>query len=130
MIVDASAILAILLREPEAAAFEEAIAHAGQPCAISGIGYWEVMARLEHAGLTRTAGLAAALLDQAGVAIAEIDGLQIRLADRARSEFGKGRHPAQLNMGDCFAYALAKARNLPLLFKGGDFSRTDIEAAL
>ncbi|MEK1944077.1 MAG: type II toxin-antitoxin system VapC family toxin, partial [Ensifer adhaerens] len=54
---------------------------------------------------------------------------QIAIARRAWRNFGKGRHPASLNFGDCFSYALAKSRNEPLLFNGDDFSRTDIEAA-
>ena len=55
---------------------------------------------------------------------------QAKLAREAYQKFGKGNHPAKLNLGDCFAYALAKARGEPLLFKGGDFGLTDVEAAL
>ena len=68
-------------------------------------------------------------LYKAGVEIVAVDAEQIAVARRAWRSYGKGRHPAGLNYGDCFSYALAKTRNEPLLFKGDDFSRTDIEAA-
>ncbi|KQW56620.1 ribonuclease, partial [Ensifer sp. Root1252] len=68
-------------------------------------------------------------LYKAGVEVVAVDAEQIAIARRAWRSFGKGRHPASLNFGDCFSYALAKSRNEPLLFKGDDFSRTDIEAA-
>ena len=58
-----------------------------------------------------------------------MDVAQQELAITALLQFGKGRHPAKLNLGDCFPYALAKSRGLPLLFKGDDFARTDIVAA-
>ena len=70
------------------------------------------------------------LLERVGIEIVPFDR---GLADQARSaflRFGKGRHPAGLNMGDCAAYALAKSRGLPLLYKGGDFARTDVASAL
>lgn len=68
-------------------------------------------------------------LHKAGVEIVPVDSDQIAIARRAWRHFGKGRHPAGLNYGDCFSYALAKTRGEPLLFKGDDFSRTDIAAA-
>lgn len=68
-------------------------------------------------------------LDAAGVAIVSFDEEQARLAAEAFERFGKGRHPAGLNYGDCFAYALAKSRACPLLFKGDDFTKTDVAVA-
>jgi ribonuclease VapC len=70
------------------------------------------------------------LVSKADIEIASVDAEQALIARRAFSRFGNGRHPAGLNFGDCFAYALAEARGEPLLFKGIDFAQTDIESAL
>ena len=70
------------------------------------------------------------LIRAAELEIVAHDGKLARLASEAFLRFGKGRHPARLNCGDCASYALAKSRNIPLLFKGGDFARTDIVPAL
>ena len=67
------------------------------------------------------------LIAKANVIQAPVDEEQAQLARRAFQKYGKGRHPAGLNFGDCFSYALAKALDLPLLFKGNDFSQTDVE---
>lgn len=69
-------------------------------------------------------------LKAAGIEIAPVTAEQARLARQAYRRFGKGRHPAALNLGDCFAYALAVAEGEPLLFKGEDFARTDLQPAL
>jgi ribonuclease VapC len=69
------------------------------------------------------------LLYRAAIEVVAVDQDQVEIARLARRQFGKGRHPAGLNYGDCFAYALAKARRLPLLFQGDDFSQTDIPGA-
>ncbi len=66
----------------------------------------------------------------AGIEIAPVSPDQAYLARRAYKTFGKGNHPAKLNLGDCFAYALSKARGEPLLFKGQDFRLTDVEAVI
>lgn len=71
-----------------------------------------------------------ALLSEQGVEVVAFDEEQLALARAAFRRFGRGRHPAALNFGDCFAYALAKARTLPLLFKGDDFAQTDIASAI
>jgi ribonuclease VapC len=71
-----------------------------------------------------------ALLAGFGVRIVAINAEQARLARAAYARYGRGNHPAKLNLGDCFAYALAKARDEKLLFKGDDFRQTDVEAAL
>lgn len=65
-----------------------------------------------------------------GIKIEPVTEEQAYIARRAWAEYGKGRHPARLNFGDCFSYALAKSLDEPLLFKGSDFSQTDIEAAI
>jgi ribonuclease VapC len=67
---------------------------------------------------------------QAGIKMSEVDAEQAEIARAAFRKFGKGRHAANLNFGDCFSYALAKANGLPLLFKGNDFSQTDVELAM
>jgi ribonuclease VapC len=69
-------------------------------------------------------------LTEAGLEIVPVTAAQARLAREAYRRFGKGNHPAKLNFADCFAYALAKERDLPLLFKGDDFTRTDLRPAL
>ena len=84
-----------------------------------------VMQRLSPAALDDLA----ALLDGAGVEIVPVTPEQARLAIAAYARCGKGRHPAGLNYGDCFSYALAQARGEPLLAKGGDFVRTDVVMA-
>lgn len=128
MIIDTSAVVAIALNEPEAESYEQKVVDAPRRF-MSAATVLEIAivieARLGEAG--------AAELDlwlhKAGVEIIAVDADQIAAARRAWRSYGKGRHPAGLNYGDCFSYALAKTRNEPLLFKGDDFSRTDIEAA-
>ncbi|MDK1494482.1 type II toxin-antitoxin system VapC family toxin [Sinorhizobium sp. 7-81] len=128
MVIDTSAIVAIAFNEPEAAIFEQKAVDAPRRF-ISAATILEltivIEARLGEAG---TAELDLWLY-KAGVEIVAVDAEQIAVARRAWRSYGKGRHPAGLNYGDCFSYALAKTRNEPLLFKGDDFSRTDIETA-
>lgn len=130
MIVDASAILAILLGEKERADFEVELARNAGSTLISGVNYWEVEARLRSLGLTSLVGEFERLMQRAEIGLAIIDHDQTRLACEAHAQFGKGRHPAKLNLGDCFAYALAKSRGETLLFKGDDFRQTDVEPAI
>ena len=128
MIIDTSAVVAIAFNEPEAEAFEAKIVDAPRR-------YMSAASVLELAMVieARLGEAGAAELDlwlhKAGVEIVSVDIDQIAIARRAWRNYGKGRHPAGLNYGDCFSYALAKTREEPLLFKGDDFSRTDIEAA-
>jgi ribonuclease VapC len=68
-------------------------------------------------------------IDQSGIRLEPVTRAQALIARDAYRRFGRGNHPAGLNFGDCFAYALAKERNLPLLFKGDDFARTDLRPA-
>jgi ribonuclease VapC len=129
MVIDSSAMIAILRLEAEADAFLRAIASADS-CFMSAISTLETAMVL--AGATGDAALWAPLdelLAKAAVEIVPFDGEQSRLARDAFIRFGKGRHAAGLNLGDCVAYALAASRKLPLLFKGDDFAKTDLEVA-
>ncbi len=128
MVIDTSAIVAIAFNEAEAEAFEMKIVDAPRRF-MSAATILELSIVIE----ARLGDAGAAELDlwlhKAGVEIVPVDSDQIAIARRAWRHFGKGRHPAGLNYGDCFSYALAKTRGEPLLFKGDDFSRTDIAAA-
>ena len=129
MVIDSSALIAIVEDEPERRRFNELIEAAPRRL-LSAANYVEC-------GLILTArrGDAAALefdafLSRAMIDIAPVDREQAGLALTAFRRFGRGRHPAKLNFGDCFAYGLAKAENEPLLYKGGDFSKTDVESVI
>jgi ribonuclease VapC len=128
MILDTSAMVAILYREPEAATFVQLI-HDADVCRISVASYVElsmvVETQLGPAGMRQ----AEAFFRRAGIAIEPVTVDHGEMARQAFLDFGKGRHKAGLNFGDCFSYALAKATGEPLLFKGNDFSQTDIKAA-
>jgi ribonuclease VapC len=128
MIVDASALVAILLREPEKSRFREVIAREREPV-MSPVNYLEAALRADELGKDVADGFDE-LFEETGIAIVPVDRKQALLAREAYQRFGKGNHEAKLNLGDCFAYALSKARGEPLLFKGGDFRKTDVEAAL
>jgi ribonuclease VapC len=129
MIVDASALLAIVLREQDSDRYAQAISDAVDDSLISPINYVEAAIRADKLG--EEVGLALDEIMLTGnVRIAAVTREQTYLAREAYRKFGKGNHPAKLNLGDCFAYALAKARNERLLFKGDDFRLTDVEAAL
>ena len=126
MVIDTSAVLAILLNEPERREFNEAI-EAAESIGISAATFVEtsivVEARFGSDGL-RDLDL---FLNLAKIELVDVDFEQAHAARQAFSEFGKGRHSAGLNFGDCFSYALAKVRGERLLFKGDDFGKTDIE---
>lgn len=130
MIVDTSAIVAILVEESGFEALVRAIAGAGV-CRMSAATYTElgiVIDRRRHPGLSRSVD---DFLLAAGILIEPLTAGQARIAREAYRDFGKvSGHPAGLNFGDCFAYALAKDTGEPLLFKGGDFARTDVELAV
>lgn len=127
-VVDTSALMAILSGEPEHDVFNEKIA-AAETCAISAANYVEthivIESRLGDAG-TRELAL---YLHESGMNVMPVDRDQADLARLAYKHFGRGKHPAGLNFGDCFAYALAKRLGASLLFKGNDFSKTDVKAA-
>ena len=128
MILDTSAAVAILYREPEADAFARLV-HDADVCRISVASYVELSMVIENQLGPEGMRQAEAFFRRAGVVIEPVTLDQGELARQAFLDFGKGRHKAGLNFGDCFAYALAKATGEPLLFKGHDFSQTDIEAA-
>ena len=129
MIVATSAILAILGDEPERREFTEAI-EAADECLMSTASFVEASLVLEakrgYEGL-RDLDL---LLAKAGVEFVPVNLEQAHIARKAFRNFGKGRHPAKLNFGDCFSYALAIVTNSRLLFKGNDFSQTDVVSAI
>jgi ribonuclease VapC len=128
MILDTSALVAILYREPEAEAFVQAV-HDADACRISVANYVELSMVVESQLGAEGTRQAEAFLRRAGIAIEPVTIEHGELARQAFLDFGKGRHKAGLNFGDCFSYALAKAAGEPLLFKGEDFALTDIEAA-
>lgn len=129
MVVDTSALLAILQNEPERRSFNEAMEGADVR-RISAATFVEVSIVMEArhgAAGQRDLDL---LLERAEIEIVGVDIEQAREARRAFARFGKSRHPAGLNFGDCFAYALAATLGEPLLFKGKDFAKTDIVPSL
>jgi ribonuclease VapC len=129
MVVDTSALIAILFGEPEAFSFSKAVADESRKL-ISAFNVLEtgivVEARKGEAG-GRELDL---LLHRAQIEVVAMNADQAELARIAWRKYGKGNHPAGLNIGDCCAYALAKYSGEPLLFKGNDFSQTDIRAAI
>lgn len=128
MVIDTSALLAILLAEPEAESLSRAIT-ADPKRLVSALSALEaaivIHARKGPAG-TRELDL---LLHSAGVTIVSFDHDQVLLARTAYETYGKGHHPAGLNLGDCCSYALSRSSGEPLLFKGSDFPRTDVAVA-
>jgi len=131
MFVDASAWTAIVLREPERARFLIALAEA-ELVLTSPVAVLETVRAIVR-GTGETVQNASLRLDTllagADARIVAIGAEEGRLALDAHAHFGKGVHPARLNMGDCFSYACAKVHGVPLLYKGEDFALTDIEAA-
>jgi ribonuclease VapC len=125
MVIDTSALLAILQDEPERRAYNEAIEAAerrSMSAATFVVTSFVIEARHGAEGLRDLDALVAA----AEIERVPVDAEQAQIARVAFSRFGRGRHPAGLNYGDCFAYALAKALAEPLLYKGGDFAQTDV----
>jgi ribonuclease VapC len=127
MVLDTSALLAILLGEPEAAALAQAIANDPRRL-LSAVS--ELETAIVIAARKGPAGTAQFDLLRAWIEIETVsmNAEQVRLAREAYDRFGKGRHRAALNLGDCCSYALARYRAEPLLFKGNDFAETDIPA--
>jgi ribonuclease VapC len=126
MVIDTSALLAILQDEPERRAFNEAIESADAR-SISTATFVEVSIVIESRYGAEGLRDLDLLIAKASIGLVAVDGEQAHLARMAFSRFGKGRHPAGLNYGDCFSYALAKSLGEPLLYKGGDFSLTDVD---
>ncbi len=129
MIVDSSALLAILLDEPERAAFLELMTES-DVVRISAVTYVEAAAVIDRRGGPTLARQFDALLEAAEVEIVEVTAEQARRARAAYRDFGRGSgHPAGLNFGDCLSYALARDVDESLLFKGDDFAHTDVRSA-
>jgi len=122
MIVDSSAILAIAFQEPEAGRFASAIVEATERH-MSSVNWLETMMVIE------TADDVLLILGQLAVETLPFDEAHMHEAHEAWRRYGKGRHPASLNLGDCCAYAASKIEGRPLLFKGSDFEKTDVEPA-
>ncbi len=129
MILDTSAIIAILFDEEDSRIYAEAISNA-DTCRLSASTFVEAAIVVETQ--TKNGGNRQfdAFIRRAGVTIEPVTEEHAYIARQAFTDFGKGRHPASLNYGDCFSYALAKASGEPLLFKGNDFRKTDIDSAL
>lgn len=128
MIVDTSAIVAILYGEPEAERFGRAISQA-QRCRMSVANLLEAGIVVEGRGGEARGRALDLFMQSARIELVPVTVDHARRARQAWRRFGKGNHPAGLNFGDCFAYALAEATREPLLYKGEDFARTDIETA-
>lgn len=130
MIIDPSVLVAIVTREPEARAYSRLIA-AAPVRRLSAAGYVELAAVIDGRRDPVLSGALDGALRATGVEIVPFTPVQARIARAAYQQFGRGSgHPAQLNMGDCFSYALARDLGEPLLFKGSDFALTDIELVI
>ncbi len=129
MIVDASAVVALLFGEPEADLFHELLAN-GSGLAISSVNFFEACIVADRAESVNGSERLDELLQTYDVDVVPVTRLHVVLAREAYRKFGKGNHPARLNFGDCIAYAVAKAGDDVLLFKGNDFSQTDVRPAL
>src|ERR1035437_6673602 len=128
MVIDTSAIVAVMLEED---GFEELVLKMGEAESreISAVSYMEASMVLISKRGEGIESILDTMLAEGEMAIVSASVGQAQIARKAFRDFGKGRHPAGLNFGDCFSYALAKQRGEPLLFKGNDFSQTDVLVA-
>jgi ribonuclease VapC len=127
MVIDTSAAVAVLLNEPDAERYRIAIEE--DPVRLMSAASVLETSMVVEARAGEAAGRELDLmLHKARVQIVAVDAGQVEIARQAFRTYGRGRHPAKLNFGDCFAYALSKSSGEPLLFKGQDYSLTDIEA--
>jgi ribonuclease VapC len=129
VVIDTSAMIALLLNEANAVSIAQAI-ESGSLRLLSAANFLEASIVIESRKGETGGRELDLLLYRAAIEVVAVDQDQAEVARLAWRRFGKGRHPAGLNYGDCFAYALAKTRRLPLLFQGDDFSQTDIEAVV
>jgi ribonuclease VapC len=130
VIVDSSALVAILHDEPEAATFLRAIYRGGE-CRVSAANFLEAAIVIDAGRSPVASRRLDDLLREAAIVIEPVTEAQAHIARQAYRDFGRGSgHPARLNYGECFAYALARERGEELLFKGDDFSQTDIAPAI
>ena len=128
MIVDTSAILAVLFREPDARRYAAAL-QAAPARRMSVANALEAFMVAERRGGAASGDDVDRFFQRFAIELVPVTTEQLEAARRAWRRFGRGNHPAALNFGDCFAYALAETTGEPLLFKGGDFSKTDVAAA-
>lgn len=128
MILDTSAIVAVLRAEPEGPDFAKAI-EASQSRHVSAVSYVEASVVIDSGRDAVASRRFDDFFRVSRIAIETVTPRQAEIARHAYRDFGKGRHKAGLNFGDCFAYALAKEMDEPLLFKGNDFRHTDVEVA-
>ncbi len=126
LVADASAVLAVLLDEADADVYVSKLLLAGKVW-ISPVNWWEVQVRMRSIFGEAGERAASRWMGEIGIMVEPLTDAHAQLALSAHVRF-RGR-PARLNMGDCFAYALAKANDAPLLFKGGDFGNTDVRSA-
>lgn len=130
MIVDTSVLVCIHEGEPEAETFLDLILGSSAPAMSAGT-LLETSIVLDSRQPRRTSRVLDRMLSDLGLRVVEVDEEQVRVARAAYRDYGKGSgHPAGLNFGDCFAYALSTVTREPLLFKGDDFSHTDVTAVL
>jgi ribonuclease VapC len=127
VIIDTSALLAILFQEADAPQYAQVIAMA-EVCRMSAANYLEAAINIDHRGNREASRQLDVFIERAQIHIEAVTLDQMRIARQAYLDYGKGRHPAGLNFGDVFAYALAKSTGEPLLYKGQDFGQTDIAA--
>ena len=128
MILDSSAIVAVLRAEPEAPGFARAIESA-QRRHVSAVSYVEAAVVIDSGRDAVASRRVDDFFRASRIEVESVTPKQAEIARQAYRDFGKGRHRAGLNFGDCFAYALAKEMDEPLLFKGDDFRHTDVEVA-
>jgi ribonuclease VapC len=126
--VDTSAIVAILRGEPEAELFAGIVGESDR-CLFSAVGLFEASMVMIGRGQSALAQGLDILIGELAIEIVPFDEEQARQSRAAFVRFGKGRHPAALNFGDCVSYTLARSLGLPLLFKGTDFTKTDVISA-
>lgn len=130
MIIDSSALVAVVRGEPGADRFFRALSGQREPKRMSAANYFEAAIVIDGARSPIASRRFDEAVAAAGIIIEPVDREQAEVARAAYRDFGKGSgHPAALNFADCFAYALAKAMREPLLFKGDDFSLTDVAIA-
>ena len=129
VIIDASALLALVLNEADGALFARAIAGAVRP-RMSAVNWFEATMLVDRRGDAVAISRFDDFVARFGIEIVPFTPEQALRARQVFRLYGKGQHPARLNFGDCMAYATAKADGSPLLFKGNDFAQTDIEPAL
>ena len=129
MVVDTSAVLAILLAEKDAGVYARAI-EGSATCRISAAAYLEATLVIDNRGDAVASREFDLFFRRAGMVVEPVTFEQAQIARQAYRDFGKGKHRAGLNFGDCLSYALAKSVDEPLLFKGAGFAQTDVERAL